>query len=124
MRRLSSAVVGIIVLGTLSALAPAGQSDVSGSWELVVQTSRGEMTSTVRFVQEGEKLKVNMTGPRGSETSGEGSIKDAEIRWTIVRATSQGERTVVYKGTVQDGTMSGQAEISDGRSAPWKAVKR
>jgi hypothetical protein len=124
MRKMSLAIVGVLALAALGVPAHAGQADVSGTWELVIQTRHGEMTSTVQFVQDGEKLKVSMTGPRGRETNGEGSIKGGDIQWTIVRVTSKGERTVVYKGTVQDGTMSGQADISDGRSAPWKAVKR
>ena len=81
------------------------------------------MTTTVKFVREGDKLKVSMTGPRGRETTGEGSITGDEIEWSIVRDTGSGQLTVVYKGTVQGGTMSGQADIADGRSAPWKAVK-
>jgi len=124
MRRVPLALVGVSALALMGALAPAVPAEVSGTWELVIETQRGEMTSTVRFVQDGDKLKVSMTGPRGRETAGEGWIKGDEIQWTITRATPRGERTVVYKGTVQGGTMSGQAEIGDGASVPWKAVKR
>jgi len=124
MRRVSLALVGVWALAALVVSARSGQTDVSGSWELVIETPHGEMTSTVRFVQDGEKLKVSMTGPRGGETNGEGSVKGDDIQWSVIRTTAEGQRTVVYKGTVQDGTMSGQAEIDVGRSAPWKAVKR
>jgi len=124
MRRVSLALVGVWAIAALAVSAQSGQTDVSGSWELVIETQHGEMTSAVRFVQDGEKLKVSMTGPRGGETNGEGSVKGGNIQWTVIRTTAEGQRTVVYKGTVQDGTMSGQAEIDGGRSAPWKAVKR
>ena len=123
MSRVLLVVAGIGLLAGLAALSPAGQTDVSGSWQIVVQTRRGEMTSTATFVQDGERLKVSMTGPRGRETSGEGSIKGRDIRWTVVRDTAQGRRTIVYSGTVQDGEMSGQAEIGGGNTVPWKAVK-
>ena len=124
MRRISLALVGVSALVALGVPDPAPQTNVSGSWELAVETQHGEMTSTVRFVQEGETLKVSMTEPRGGEMTGEGSIKGNEIQWSIVRNTSRGPRTVVYKGSVQGGTMSGQADISGGDSAPWKAVKQ
>ena len=123
MRRVPLALLGVSALAALGVLAPAWQTDVSGAWELVVETPHGEMTSTVKFIQEREILKVSMTGPRGRETTGEGSIRGDEIEWSIVRDTGSDKLTVVYKGTVQGGTMSGQADISDGRSAPWKAVK-
>jgi len=124
MRRVPLVLLGVSALALMGVLAPAVQTDVSGAWELVLETPRGEMTSTLRFVQDGENLKVSMTGPRGRETTGEGSIKGSDIQWSIVRSTARGEFTVVYKGTVQGGTMSGQAEIGDGTSVPWKAVKR
>ena len=124
MRRVPLALLGVSVVAAFGVLAPAWQTDVSGAWELVVETPHGEMTSTVKFIQEREILKVSMTGPRGRETTGEGSIKGNEIQWSIVRDTSRGQLTVVYKGTVQGGTMSGQADIADGRSAPWKAVRK
>jgi hypothetical protein len=124
MSRVPLALLGVSALALLGVLAPARQTDVSGAWNLVIETRHGEMTSTVKFVQEGDKLKVSMTGPRGGETTGEGSIKGNEIQWSLLRDTSRGRLTVVYTGTVQGATMSGQADIADGRSAPWKAVKQ
>ncbi len=123
MRRMTLAIVGIGLLTGLAALSAAGQADVGGSWRLVIQTPRGEMTSTATFIQDGGRLKVSMTGPRGRETTGEGSIKGRDIQWTVVRDTAQGRRTIVYTGTVQDGEMSGQAEIDGGNTVSWKAVK-
>jgi hypothetical protein len=124
MHRVSLALLGVVALAALSVLAQARQTDVSGAWELVIETPNGEMTSTVKFIQEGDKLTVSMTGPRGRETTGEGSIKGEEIQWSVVRDTERGQLTVVYKGAVQGGTMSGQAEIGGTRTAPWKAVKQ
>jgi hypothetical protein len=124
MLRVPLALVGVFALAVPGLLIPAGQADVNGAWELVIETRNGEMTSTVKFAQDGDKLKVSMTGPRGGETTGEGSIKGDDIQWSVVRNTERGQRTVVYKGTVQGGAMSGQADIGDGRSVPWKAVKQ
>lgn len=124
MRRASLALLGVSVFASLGVLAQARQTDVSGEWELVIQTRRGEMTSTVNFVQEGKKLRVSMKGPRGSDTTGEGTIKGSDIQWSIIRDTARGKLTIVYKGTVQGATMSGEAQIGDLESAPWKAAKK
>ncbi len=124
MRRASLALLGISALAALGLQAHAGQVDVGGAWELVLETRHGEMTLTVKFTQDGDKLKVSMTGPRGRETTGEGSVQNTAIQWTVVRNTPNGQRTVVYRGTVEGRTMSGQADVSGGDSAPWKAVKK
>lgn len=124
MRRLSLALLAVSTIGSLGVLVQAQPADVSGAWDLVIETQHGEMTSTVEFVQQGDKLKVSMTEPRGGSATGEGSITGSDIQWSIIRNTARGRRTVVYKGTVQGTTMSGQADTGGGASAPWKAVRR
>jgi hypothetical protein len=124
MRRVSPTLLVISIIASLGALGQAGATDVSGEWELVVETRHGEMTSTVKFIQEGESLKVSMTEPRGGDTPGEGTIKGNDIQWSIVRETARGRLTIVYKGTVRGAVMSGQAQIGDDASAPWKAAKK
>lgn len=124
MCRVPLALLGIAAMAAVGPLGRARQADVSGAWELVIQTRHGEMASTVRFAQDGEKLKVSMTDPRGGDTTGEGSVHGSDIRWSVVRKTAHGTLTVVYTGTVQGNVMSGQADIEGGDSAPWKAVRR
>jgi hypothetical protein len=124
MRRFPLAFLAVSIIASLGALGQTGRTDVSGEWELVVETRNGEMASTVKFIQEGENLKVSMTEPRGGDTTGEGSIKGNDIQWSIVRETGRGKLTIVYKGTVQGATMSGQTLIGDVSGAPWKAAKK
>jgi len=105
-------------------LAGAQVADVSGEWELTIQSPRGEMTSTAKFVQDGEKLTVTMTGPRGREATGEGTIQGNAIQWSITRTGPEGDEfTIKYSGTVEGATMSGTAETPRG-SVNWKAKKK
>jgi len=105
-------------------LASAQTADVSGEWELIIQSPRGEMTSTAKFVQDGEKLTVTMTGPRGRDTTGEGTIKGNAVQWSVTRTGPEGDEfTVKYSGTVDGSAMSGTAETPRG-SVNWKATKK
>ena len=105
-------------------LASAQTADVSGDWELIIQSPRGEMTSTAKFVQDGEKLTVTMTGPRGRDTTGEGTIKGNAVQWSVTRTGPEGDEfTVKYSGTVDGSAMSGTAETPRG-SVNWKATKK
>lgn len=124
MLRASAGALGLSILLCLSAPAQTARIDVSGEWELVVQTRHGEMTSTVRFVQDGPALRVSMAEPRGGDITGEGTLKGSEIQWAIVRQTAQGGLKIVYSGTVEGASMSGQAQIGGRGSVPWKAVRK
>lgn len=89
----------------------------------VTSPQRGDMTWTVHFEQEGEKLTVTMTTQRG-EVKGEGTIKGNEIEWTLTRSTPRGEFTQTFKGKVEGDTMSGEVQMGDFGSMPWKAKKK
>jgi len=105
-------------------LADAQVADVSGEWELTIQSPRGEMTSTAKFVQEGEKITVTMTGPRGGEASGDGTIQGNALQWSIIRTGPEGNQfTIKYSGTVEGTAMSGTAETPRG-TVNWKATKK
>jgi hypothetical protein len=82
------------------------------------------MTLEIRFVQDGAKLTVTMTGPRGGEFTGTGSIQGQAVRWSITRSTGGGERTVVYQGTVEGQAMSGTADLGEMGTVGWRATKK
>lgn len=113
-----------LVLFSAVILAGVQTANVSGEWELTLQTPRGEITLTTKFTQDGEKLAVTMEGPRGGESSGEGTIQGNAIQWSVTRSGPEGNSfTVTYKGTVEGNTMSGTAENPRG-SVNWKATKK
>ncbi len=114
--------LSLLVLGT--SLARAQETDISGGWQLTVQSPRGPMIIDTKFVQEGTKLSVTMVGPRGGESTGDGSIHGATVQWSIKRSTPGGERTVVYRGTVRGTTMSGTADMGDMGTVGWTATRK
>jgi len=124
MHKSKLAILAIFALLSFIVLASAQVADVSGEWELTIQSPRGPMTLTAKFTQEGEKLTVTMTGPRGGESSGEGTIQGNAIQWSITRKGPEGnEFTITYKGTVEETTMSGSSENPRG-TVNWKATKK
>ncbi|MFQ6070075.1 MAG: hypothetical protein ACE5LC_06070 [Candidatus Aminicenantales bacterium] len=117
-------VLSTVLLFTLSFLPLlAKEVDVSGKWELTIETPRGEVTREVTFEQDGENLTVTMAGPRG-EVKGEGKIKENRIEWTITRSTPQGEMTMTYTGTVEGDKMRGEVQIGEWASREWTAKRK
>jgi len=120
----SCSVFAMFLLISLPILLGAWEIDVSGDWELTTESPRGERTSNIHFEQDGENLTVTMEGRRGGETTGKGTIKEDKIEWTITRSTRGSEFTITYTGTVEGDTMSGEIQMGERGSRPWKAKRK
>lgn len=124
MKKLCWLAFSLLLLASLALFSEAQGTDLNGEWDFTMKTPRGERTSTIKFVQEGEKITVTMEGFRGGEVTGEGTIKGNEVEWTVTRSTPQGEFTVTYKGTVEGDAMSGTAEMGQMGTMEWTAKKK
>lgn len=124
MKKASFLGIAVLLFNLVAYSGLVQATDVSGEWEFTLQTPRGERTSTIKIVQEGEKITVTMPGMRGDEVTGEGTVKGNAIEWTITRSTPRGEFTVTYKGTVEGTTMSGTAEMGQMGTLEWSAKKK
>jgi hypothetical protein len=98
--------------------------NLDGEWELTTQAQQNEVVWKVVFKLAGEALEVTMTGPRGNEFAGSGTLKGQEIEWSVKRPTPQGERTLTYRGRVEGGRMSGEVQVGRLRSFPWEAKRK
>jgi uncharacterized protein (DUF2147 family) len=123
MKRTLIALTFLALAAAVGLAQSAAPANVGGAWEITVTTPRGDRTSDMTIVQDGENIKVTVTSPRG-ETTGEGTIKGNEISWTVTRTTPRGEMTSTYKGKVDGDTMSGDVEMGNFGSAPWKAARK
>jgi hypothetical protein len=117
------ALAALILLAPLAFCFAQESVNVSGEWDLTINTPRGEMTHTAKFVQDGEKITVTIISQRG-ESTGTGTIKGADIEWAITREGPQGQFTITYKGKVEGDTMKGEAQMGDRGTAEWKAAKK
>jgi hypothetical protein len=86
--------------------------DVSGTWDLTVQTDAGSGNPVFTFKQEGEKLTGTYKGVFG-EASVTGSLKGSEIKFSF-KASGQGqEMTISYEGTAEAAAMKGKVSLGE-----------
>ena len=86
--------------------AAAKVMDVSGTWELNVESPMGSRASDAIFTQTGEALGGKMVSPRG-ETPLTGTISGETVKFGI-NVNVQGQNLQIdYTGTVTGDTMSG-----------------
>jgi len=104
------------------ALPAVAAEGVSGKWKMTSKSPRGERVSEITLEQTGEKLVVTSKNREGDEMKSEGTVKGADITWTLKRTTPNGEFVIVYKGKIDGKTMSGTTETPMG-AGEWKAER-
>ena len=86
--------------------AAAKVTDVSGTWELNVESPMGSRASDAVFTQTGETLGGKMVSPRG-EVPLTGTVSGDTVKFGI-NVNVQGQNLQIdYTGTVTGDTMSG-----------------
>lgn len=127
-----SFVFAIVIVAALAAAGAAvaqekpketAKIDVSGTWDLSVESPQGTMALTSTFKQDGEKLTGIQSSERG-EMPLEGTIKGADIAFAIVIDVQGQQMTIAYTGKVDGETMTGTVEFGSFGSATWTAKKQ
>jgi hypothetical protein len=104
----------------------AAAADVSGTWQLTVETSQGTGSPTAVLQQQGE----HVTGTFHSQLLGDakitGSVKGNVIEFEFEGDAGGQKIKVSYKGTIESPTaMKGTAVYAGfDEKATWSAVKK
>jgi hypothetical protein len=98
--------------------------NITGAWDMVTQTPNGDMPGEITFAQEKETVKVSMTGPQGTPMSGEGTIKEGVIQWSVTISGANGDFTVHFKGKIDGEKISGEVQAGDFGTFTWIATKK
>jgi D-glucosaminate-6-phosphate ammonia-lyase len=98
-------------------------TDVSGTWELNVESPMGSRASDAIFTQTGQTLGGKMVSPRG-ETPLTGTISGDTVKFGI-NVNVQGQQLQIdYTGTVTGDTMSGTVVFGSFGDGKWTGKKK
>ncbi len=103
--------------------AAAKGTDVSGTWELNVESPMGARASDAVFTQTGEALGGKMVSPRG-ETPLTGTLKGDAIAFGINVNVQGQDLQIDYTGTVTGDTMSGTVVFGSFGDGKWTGKKK
>jgi hypothetical protein len=113
---MSVSTILVLLSSTFSVFAQA--VDVSGKWNMKVETSAGSGTPVFVLKQTGETVTGTYTGRLG-EAPVTGAIKEKAIKLEF----KVGDYNVVYSGTVEDNTMKGKVAIGDVAEGTFTGTK-
>ena len=108
----------LLVLGVALAVAPVAAQDaakpkavdISGSWEMTVESPQGQMIITAKFKQDGETLTGTHISEMG-EAPLKGTVKGADVEYTLTLDMGGQQMSIVHKAKVDGDTLRGTADI-------------
>ena len=126
-----ASLTGILVMATAAALwllvfSPPNSralAEVSGIWNLRVESGQGTATPTVVIRQTGDTITGEYQGQMGAAKL-EGTIQGNSIVFFVVLKFRENSFTIQYEGTVDGDAMQGKVSFGDEGSGTWTAVRR
>ncbi len=118
LRSLTVALIFALCAGSLA----TAQTNVAGTWTLMVVTEQGNNDATMTLEQEGDKLKGTLGSPQG-ESPIEGTITGDDIKLTG-EIDAEGQLILLsFTGKVDGSTMKGVLDLGGFGFGDWSAVK-
>ena len=97
--------------------------DITGSWEMTVESPQGAMTIVANFKQDGETLTGTHVSEMG-ESPLKGTVKGANVEYTLTLDMGGQQLSIVHKAKVDGNTMTGGAEIEGMGTITFTAKKK
>ena len=101
--------------------------DVTGVWEMTVESPQGSMTITATYKQEGETLTGTHVSEMG-EAPLKGTVKGVDIAYTLTIDMGGQQFTIAHTGKVDGDTIKGDLKVeipsADALKLEWKATRQ
>lgn len=101
----------------------AAPVDVTGVWDVTVETTNGAIENVGTLKQEGEKLTGTLASQMG-EVAFEGTVVGSEIKWVLNIDMGGQQMAIAFAGKVDGETMAGVFEMGGMGTSGWSARKR
>jgi len=122
MKRLVCALSALVCALILSASASAQSPNVTGDWDLTINSPQGAREVKASFKQEGEKLTGAMKSQRG-ETPLEGEVKGKEIKIKYTIKFQDQDMVISMSGNVDGDAMKGDVDFGGLAQGDWNAKR-
>jgi hypothetical protein len=102
---------------------PPEKVDVTGVWDMSVETPNGTIENVATLKQEGEKLTGTLASQMG-EIAMEGTVVGNEIKWVLNIDMGGQQVAIAFAGKIEGETMAGVFEMGGMGTSGWSAKKR
>jgi hypothetical protein len=120
MKRLFPTLLALIVMPLFGTQVTPQVVQVTGDWDVTLNTPNGSRQAKATFKQDGEKLSGVFKNERG-QVPCQGSIKGKEIEITYTVKYEGQDLTIVLTGKTDGDLMSGRADFGGFAEGDWVA---
>lgn len=112
------------LMGSVLALTPAyAQGDITGAWEVTVESPQGAATIDVTFKQVGEAVTGTVTTPMGA-VDFKGTLIDDALNVSSALEVQGNKLDMALTATVSGDMMTGKLVIAGMGEVPWTAKRK
>lgn len=111
----------VLVATLLAPAAAAAQAvDVTGKWDLSIDTPQGSRPAVITITKSGDTLTGTIGGPDG-ELPADIALKEKAITISFTVQTQNGALPLALSGTVEGNEMKGTMDMAGQGTAAWTA---
>jgi len=122
MKRLVCPLSALVCALILSAPATAQTPNVTGDWDVTINSPQGARQGKISFKQEGEKLTGALKNQRG-EIPIEGAVNGKEIKFKYTVKLQDQDLVITMSGNVDGDAMKGEADFGGFAQGDWNAKR-
>jgi hypothetical protein len=123
MKTIAAVLVAVAVTLVPVAAQNATKIDITGQWEMTIESPQGQMVVTSNYKQEGETLTGTQVSEMG-ESPIKGTVKGADIEYTITIDMGGQQMSIVHKAKVDGDTIKGTATLGDMGTMTFTAKRK
>ena len=113
----------VLTLVVLALVVVAAQTDVTGSWDMTINTDQGALPGTLTLQQDGEALSGSLISDQGTIEFDGGTVSENKIEW-VVEVDAGGQFIEISMNGVVDGDMiSGTMDFGGYGGGDWTAKR-
>ncbi len=123
MKTFAAVLVAVAVALVPVAAQDGKKIDITGTWELSVESPQGQMMITANYKQEGEALTGTHVSEMG-EAPLKGTVKGADVEYTLTLDMGGQQMSIVHKGKVDGDTITGSATVGEMGAIAFTAKRK
>ena len=113
----------VLTLVVLALVVVAAQTDVTGSWDMTINTDQGALPGTLTLQQDGEALSGSLISDQGTIEFDGGTVSENKLEW-VVEIDAGGQFIEISMNGVVDGDMiSGTMDFGGYGGGDWTAKR-
>lgn len=115
----------VVILGivaTVLTVAVTTQTDVTGKWDMTIDTDQGAAPGTLTLTQDGEKLTGELASDQGT-LEFEGTIIGDKVAWVAEVDAGGAFIEITVEGTVDGDQMMGTLDFGGYGGGDWTAKR-